>query len=1059
MAGIIWEHTFDALQGFYNAGCGTNEIVSGGYNDGHCLHTKLRVSDGCAHGMVTLDTDDEANYTNRNTLKLGIGEEYWIGFRVYMGADWAPETSIDGGSCGNEVIWQCQAYPDSGEPYRSPVLAIYIDGYERESDPRYNVCVRYDETDPRTTNNFTGTTNHFFGNVNDDVGHWVDWIFQVKWQWSNSSDGFVKVWKKQAGAGSFSQVVDYSGGTCSKDDEGPYPSFGVYFWEWPSNPGDLSERWYYWDDMKIGSVSQGATQSDVEPAYPPSPDPPSEESAASCFAVASAALSTDTGTQNITTTELGGATPDAALLIVSSATAADTTTAHAQMNVGATDGTNVWCTSWCSEDAQDRTDLYATTQNDHLLVLQAAADGATDAEIDFSAFIANGITIDITNAPAGAYIVKCFFWAGIEDAEAGVLTTDATQDQATTVTTTFQPQAVYLSTLFAANESQAAAADVGMALAVNDGSASQACISFWASDNQDTSYLRGGVWEDKVLKYRTGSWGGELGFSSSGFTVTTVDDNGSAVLVGYLAIRYGDNASVALKVRTSATSTGTQATSGVGFQPHHAVGIFTFSDAKNTYAYGDHGMASFGLGAGTTHAEGSITVLHQHNVNTSVAKSVSDTKYQNIRDVDGTDGIEATIDSLDSDGYTLNHTVTDGTARYNVELLGFLSAPESTAGSGSGSESAESQPAAIVYPAGTECQLWLRQADGTLAAILPLQGDGGILALNYRKQVNAPGLCVFELNADGDAAGMLEHRGIVEVWRRNASAGLDWYRDFTGLILRRHYHYSDRNIVTVYAPGVNWLLGTRHILWHAGTADRTAFTGDAAETIANTLVSYNACSDATTTNGRVCSGVISVLSAETASTAGNTLDWYCSWDNLLESLQDLADVGGGDWDVVQTGDAAFEWRWYDGQLGTDRSSTVVFALEYGNMAEPAYDYDRRDEAEVCIALGQGEGSDRITATRTSGDSDVEIVVDARDVTTGTGLEARGDVKLAEHSSKQSFTFRTVPTPARIYGQHYGLGDIVTARYGSVVEVTRKITAVTVSWEADGREVVTPEFGS
>lgn len=354
-------------------------------------------------------------------------------------------------------------------------------------------------------------------------------------------------------------------------------------------------------------------------------------------------------------------------------------------------------------------------------------------------------------------------------------------------------------------------------------------------------------------------------------------------------------------------------------------------------------------------------------------------------------------------------------------------------------------------------RLDLRAADGTLKAILPGIGDGGFLSLTYRKAVNSAGLLVFTLNADDTAAGFLEHRGIVEVWRRDT--GVAWYRDFTGLILRRQWRYTDRNIVTIYCPGLNWLLGTRHVLYYAGTANRSQFTGAKAETVANTLVSYNACAAATTGNSRLRDGAITGLSVEADGAAGNTLDWYCTWDNLLETLQSLAAAGGGDFDVVQTAAATFQWRWYVGQLGTDRTATVTFALERANMADPSYDYDRREEAGIAVVLGQGEGSDRTVVTRTSGDSDVELVADARDVTTTAGLTARGNAKLIARPAVQEFGFKAVSTPATTYGLHYFLGDLVTARYGGVVEVARKVVAVNVSWDEDGRETVEPEFGA
>ena len=82
-------------------------------------------------------------------------------------------------------------------------------------------------------------------------------------------------------------------------------------------------------------------------------------------------------------------------------------------------------------------------------------------------------------------------------------------------------------------------------------------------------------------------------------------------------------------------------------------------------------------------------------------------------------------------------------------------------------------------------QLRLRAADGTLLAILPGNAEGGVLALSYRRVVNAPGLLTLTLSADSPAAPLLADRGIVEVWRRDSAHGIAWYRDFTGLILRR----------------------------------------------------------------------------------------------------------------------------------------------------------------------------------------------------------------------------------------------------------------------------------
>jgi len=364
------------------------------------------------------------------------------------------------------------------------------------------------------------------------------------------------------------------------------------------------------------------------------------------------------------------------------------------------------------------------------------------------------------------------------------------------------------------------------------------------------------------------------------------------------------------------------------------------------------------------------------------------------------------------------------------------------------------------YPPIVEYMLKIRAPDGTLLGVLTGQGDGGFLDCTYRKEVNGPGLLTFSLATESAAAGMLEDRGIVEFWRRDTGHEIAWTRDFTGLVLRRVYSYEEADRVRAYCPGPNWLLATRHVLWPAGTTNRSEFTNDPAETIAKTLVSYNAGAEATAANGRVRDGAISGLTVEADGGTGTVLDWYCAWDNLLETLQGLAAVGGGDFDLAQVGDsAAWQFEWHDGQLGTDRSATVVFALERGNMASPQYEDDMIDARDVAVALGQGEGEARAVEVRTRGAAEAETTIDARNEPTEAALQAVGDRRLEELQRKQVFQFTALQTPACLYGKHYFLGDLVTARYGAVAELVRKVVAVTVTAASDGTLAIQPEFGA
>jgi hypothetical protein len=195
---------------------------------------------------------------------------------------------------------------------------------------------------------------------------------------------------------------------------------------------------------------------------------------------------------------------------------------------------------------------------------------------------------------------------------------------------------------------------------------------------------------------------------------------------------------------------------------------------------------------------------------------------------------------------------------------------------------------------------------------------------------------------------------------------------------------------------------------------------------------------------------------------GNTLDWNCAFDNLLVSLQELARVAGGDFDLVKTAAATWEFRWYTGQLGTDRSATVEISLDRGNMGVPVKSWNKRiREKTVAIVMGQGVEDDRDYEIRTGTNYNVstnnrEIYVNASDVPQGNSgeLQDRGDEKLDALEARDLLDFTVVQTASSRYKVHYALGDLVTVVNpydGS--SGTHKISDVTISLGRDGQETI------
>jgi hypothetical protein len=334
--------------------------------------------------------------------------------------------------------------------------------------------------------------------------------------------------------------------------------------------------------------------------------------------------------------------------------------------------------------------------------------------------------------------------------------------------------------------------------------------------------------------------------------------------------------------------------------------------------------------------------------------------------------------------------------------------------------------------------------------------------LTYNRTVNGAGLVYFELPEDHRILTHLADQWQFEVWRK--PKGKSWGREITGVYRKLEDDRKQIFRTKLTCPGLLTMLGWRSVMWAAGTANRSVFTSAAAETIAKTLVSYNAGADATVANGRLCVGTLSGLSVAADAGGGNTLDWYCAFSNLLKTLQNLSLVGGGDFDLVKTSPTTYEFRWYPGQLGDDKTGDVTFSMAKGNMANPVYIDDRMDVKTIAVVGGSGTGAARNFEVQTSSEYDaddnhMEIFVDARNVTTAAGLTARGDQELEKHAIQPGLTFDVLQTKQSLYGVHYDLGDLVKVidpKTGTSYQM--KIESVAVSIGKGGEEKIQPIIG-
>jgi hypothetical protein len=148
---------------------------------------------------------------------------------------------------------------------------------------------------------------------------------------------------------------------------------------------------------------------------------------------------------------------------------------------------------------------------------------------------------------------------------------------------------------------------------------------------------------------------------SDGFTLNIDTQGALGFFVGYLAIKGG---SWKVGTETQKTSTGTKATTGVGFTPK---GIMFAGACDTATGPNDHGRMFFGGSTGasnnTAHWTGDRDATADAIANSITSATKCIVMATEATSVAPTTDAEAALSSFDSDGFTLNWTTADASAR------------------------------------------------------------------------------------------------------------------------------------------------------------------------------------------------------------------------------------------------------------------------------------------------------------------------------------------------------------------------------------------------------------
>lgn len=391
-------------------------------------------------------------------------------------------------------------------------------------------------------------------------------------------------------------------------------------------------------------------------------------------AVVRVAANTSTGTQDITTADLGGLTPKGAILIATRAVTSGTAADGAGWYVGFTDGTNHANMGYEDLHGSETTLTLGsqdTTSPPVLIIYTGAATGTIDGSANFSAWITNGITIDWTDAPAAAYLITAYLFAGSDLSAAALVATDVanTVDNVTDITSIgFEADVVILG----CNDPVAMANQAGIHLGFihNDrgGTVVQRAIAMSSRSGQTAGQARATMHTNACAAVYLGNgsldWYAEAGsFDSSGFSVTTRNAGANGADLCGLALRFGASPVVSSKVYTysTPTSTGSNTDANPDFEPQFVMYLMTKTAVAATLETDADGGP---VGVATVDADGDVITMTTAVDDAALVtntQSLSDT-YLNFPTDDGSLTQEATLTSMGSTGPVWNWSGVDSSA-------------------------------------------------------------------------------------------------------------------------------------------------------------------------------------------------------------------------------------------------------------------------------------------------------------------------------------------------------------------------------------------------------------
>ena len=405
--------------------------------------------------------------------------------------------------------------------------------------------------------------------------------------------------------------------------------------------------------------------------------------------VVQAAANTGGGDQSFTDSGFG--TPKAALLFVSKGTTNGTAADHAILSVGATDGTNQIVVGARSAHGVSTSDADRRGATDEVIMMLDNTATTVECEANFKQWVTDGIQITWGSNPDSAYLVTVVLIGG-SDVTAKVGTLTASGDGVgNDINISDTPNVLfYLGNGTALNDTTGTSAPFNYGFA-SDVIANRAASMVTSNGETGTTQTEAIMYDTRSSLNQTSSNGAlNRGFETTNFYTNPPDSidgievtlragAGSADLIsGYLSLSFNGNANYAIGTYQTPSSTGSDSYNGLSFTPQFV--MFIANPITTASVNSNDSNQPGAIGFVFVDADDnvfSVGVADEDGVSLGTTNTQSRTDNAiSFAEDDGTISHDATLTSLDNDGWTFSYST--ASTVFNWPFL----AIESVAGGG-----------------------------------------------------------------------------------------------------------------------------------------------------------------------------------------------------------------------------------------------------------------------------------------------------------------------------------------------------------------------------------------